>query len=135
MKISNYYKNATFYPSWITIIVMAILSAFFSQDYESEWISKGDAMMMDMVFGLLYIFVMNIACLPIFFLHNQHIRNNKLLVLLSWFLCPIGVMSSLIFNSLQHSTFGLDLWYLIDHLPFLVGLIWTYIHYQKNTKS
>jgi len=136
MTTSDYYKNSILYPSIAVLLLTIIFSVIENRNYNSEWFTSQSVYFLAIMTSLIYSFFISILCLPILLVRLYVIKRNKTVTLLCWFLLPsICIMTSviheIIFNLKYNEKFESSFIYVIIlNMPFLVGLVWTYIKYR-----
>lgn len=139
MNLANLYKKAVIYPSFIGIIITLILFLFLNKNYKSEWLTKESVLFMAVIYLIIYCLIICILSLTIF-LNQKIIRSIGTASFLSWFLLPItwiiiSVYKTTMFRIYYAPETTIELIFLITiNLPFVVGLIYTYILFIKYKK-
>jgi hypothetical protein len=143
MTLRTCYKYAVIIPSVLVVtgyILYAILyvTLGWGHRYKNEW---GDSN----AFLLLVIFIAMIkavitCCLSATLFLNAYVpvRNNALLSFLSWFLLPMIWLGGLpVYELYQNrgSSNGQGILFLANTLPFVLGLLVTFILYRRNIPS
>ena len=140
MTLRKLYIKGLIFPSIIAIASTGILSAYHNSDYKSEWLTKESVIFMSVSAAFVYSLIICVLGLTVF-LNNKIIKTRGSAAFLSWFLLPMTFIIIAIVKTTDHRlnyetrTTG-QLFYLITlNLPFVIGLIWTYILFLKNTST
>jgi len=137
MTIAKYYRNSSLYPAIIAIAITFIFSLIENKDYKSEWLTAEAVIEMNFITSVIYTLILSVSCLPILLVKSKVISENKILTILCWFLLPVACIATtftheIIFKLTHNEKFGKDFLYVILlNLPFIIGLLWTYLNYQK----
>jgi len=138
MTTTRYYRNSTLYPTIMAVVLTLIFSIVDNRDYKSEWLTSESVISMTFMTSIVYSIILSVSCLPIFLINIEVIKRNKFLTALSWFLIPFVCIATVLtreirFNLRYNEQFGTDFVYVILlNLPFIAGLIWTYLRYRQN---
>jgi len=141
MSLSNYYKKAVFYPSIIVFVATIVFSIIDNYNYKSEWLTAGSIISLSIITAFIYCVVFSLLSLTIFLNRFHKVKENAMLNFLSWFLFPLVFMSEVFvheitFDIKYEGQLDKDFAYVIIlNLPFLFGLIWSYIQYRKQQNS
>jgi hypothetical protein len=136
--IITYYKKAAFNPSIITLVAIIIFSIIDNYNYKSEWMTAGTIILLSIITAFIYCLIISVLSTTIFLNKYPAIKENRLMNFLSWFLLPFGfIMIALIheisFKIKYNEKIEDDFVYtLILNVPFIFGLVWTYIKYRKT---
>lgn len=140
MNLHIYYVKSAIYPTMFVILSSIAFGIFDTKNYKSEWLTGNAVMYYLMIFGIFYCLILCILSLTIYLNRLKVIRNNVVLNLLSWFLLPIGFIFFIVLSQIQsvvkYEESAKDLFYVIIlNVPFLVGLIWSYISFRTQLKK
>lgn len=140
MSLHTYYLKSAIYPTMFVIFSSIVFAIIDTNNYKSEWLTGDAVMYYLMIFGLFYCLILCILSLTIYLNRLKVIRNNIVLNLLSWFLLPIGFIFFMVLSQIQsvikYEESAKDLFYaIILNVPFLVGLIWSYISFRTQLKK
>ena len=129
MSIAKYYKTSILYPSLFVLVFTIVYSIIDNFNYKSEWLTAESVMGMSIMFAFLYCLIISILALTQFFCSYQRVRSNLFLLIICWFLAPIGFITAVIFKELNFRLkynsghFDSDLLYiLVLNIPFIVGI-------------
>lgn len=142
MTPARYYKRAVLLPSAIVIVGYILfmiydLSIGPGKDYKSEWLTA-DAVDEDLIgMVILHCIILALLCCPIFLIQYPKIQRSPVLTFLSWFLLPMIYLGYLLFQVCkaiysQADVEGTCLFILPPTIPFLFGLIITFIKFWKH---
>ena len=138
MSLSEYYKKVSLYPSIVVLIITIIFSVIDNYNYKSEWLTAGTVIWLSILVVFVYCLVLSLLSLTIFLNTYHKVKDNGILNFLSWFLLPVGLMTvvlvrEIIFKIEFNERFDKDFLYLlIINLPFLFGLISSYLSYRRT---
>ena len=138
MPLSEYYKKVSLYPSIVVLIITIIFSVIDNYNYKSEWLTAGTVIWLSILVVFVYCLVLSLLSLTIFLNTYHKVKDNGILNFLSWFLLPVGLMTvvlvrEIIFKIEFNERFDKDFLYLlIINLPFLFGLISSYLSYRRT---
>jgi hypothetical protein len=137
MTLSGYYKKAIFYPSIIIILFTIVFSIIDNYDYKSEWLTADSAISLSILTALFYCLIVSLLSLTIFLNKFKKIKESKTLTFLCWFLLPFGFITIVFIHEINfklkyQEKFGDDFVYVIIlNIPFVLGIIWSYLKYRK----
>ncbi len=137
MTLKRLYIKAVILPSIIVIVGMSILSITDPHDYTTQWTSKESIIFISILISFIYSLIICVLALTIF-LNNKIIKPNGPASFLSWFLLPMTWIILALSKSLYHSQkigggYDINFLYLtVLNLPFVIGLVWTYILFRKS---
>lgn len=140
----HYYKRAVLYPSALIILGYILYTIYDltigpGKDYKSEWFTAGsiDEYMIGMI--ILHCAIVALLCCPIFLTHYPKIQRGPIFSFLSWFLLPgiyfgywLFQFCKAIYSQIDVS--GNCLFFLPPTLPFIFGLIITFIKFRKRKR-
>ncbi len=135
-----WYFKSTLYPALISILATGAWAVYDNRDYKSEWQSGNENIGLSLVLAMGYLVIMMIACLPIFLVDNPRVQRSKLLTFFSWFLVPVGWIVFVFaleirFDLKFEGRIGAEIMYNVWlNLPYLVGLVLTYVQYRKDKR-
>jgi hypothetical protein len=138
MTTTIYYRNSALYPAITAILLTLVFSVVDNRDYKSEWLTSDSVIGMTLMTSIVYSVILCMSCLTIFLLNIEVFKKNKLWTALSWFLIPFVCIATFLtheigFNLKYNESLGNDFVYVtLMNLPFIVGLIWTYLRYRQN---
>lgn len=138
MALYQHYRNAVIYPSFSVVLLMIVFSTIDNYNYKSEWLTAGSVIFMSIVTGIIYSLFISGLSLTIFLNKHEKFRTNNTLTALTWFLLPFGCIATVFIHDIRHrlqyeTEFGSDFMYLLlMNIPFIFGLIWSYIKFRKN---
>lgn len=138
MTLSNYYVKAVIYPSLAVVGLSIIFSIIDNYNYESEWFTGESWICFSAIISFFYSILICILSLPIFLNSYNTVKENLMLSLLAWFLLPLGCIAITIIHIVirrAHTNLGFDsdiIYILILTIPFILGLIWTFIKYRQH---
>lgn len=143
MNLRTCYKYAAIIPSVLAVtgyIIYAIIYVVFDlgRDYKSEWIDA-NAFLPLVAFMVLVNSIITCCLSATLFLNAYSpVRNNAFLSFLSWFLAPMLWLGKLLLHQLINSEDYFDedsitIW--ATTLPFILGLLGTFILYRRNVTS
>lgn len=133
-----YYSRAAFIPAGISFFATMIFTIRENQHYSSEWLTRESVIEMAFVYTLGYVIFLCLLCLPIFLVKLDTVKRSRILTFLSWFLLPVSWMTAVFIHELRFDLqYGgkpdSDLLYVaLLNLPYLAGLIWTYISFTRR---
>jgi hypothetical protein len=140
MNVNRHYKQAVLYPFIVVILFTIVFSIVDNYNYKSEWLTADSVIMLSIIWAFLYSLVIGIFSLTILLNKIERIRTSILLVVLSWFLLPFSFIAVVISHEInfkmkyEAGKFGSDFIYiLILNLPFVIGLIWSYVRYTRTS--
>lgn len=135
--LKGLYIRGVIFPAIIVVMSMGILSIIDNNDYTTEWMTKESVIFMSVLFSFIDSAMICILALTIF-LNNKIIRTSGPKTFLWWFLLPMTCIVVVVVKGLYHrqsdtGRTNIDLLYMtILNLPFVIGLIWTYILFKKS---
>ncbi len=140
MNLHTYYVKSAIYPTMFVILSSIAFGIIDTNNYKSEWLTGNAVMYYLIIFGIFYCLLLCILSLTIYLNRLKAIRNNIVLNLLSWFLLPVGFIFFMVLNQIQsvikYEESRNDLVYIIIlNIPFLVGLVWSYISFRKQLEN
>jgi len=139
MTTTRYYINSTLYPTILAVLLTLVFSVV-----NRERLTSVDSLIhisLTLMTSFTYSIVQSISCLTIFLINIDVIKRNKLLTALSWFLIPFFYIATVLTHQIKFSLryndeLGVGFVYIILLiLPFIAGLIWTYLRYRQNNYS
>jgi hypothetical protein len=139
MTLNRLYFKGVLLPAIISIIGTTVLSIIENADYKSEWMTKGSAIGLALVVSCIHSLIVSLLALTIF-LNNKIITTTGIPTFLSWFFLPMTWIIITVYKTIDHRlNYETDteeqLVYLITlNLPFIIGLIWTFIIYKRQLK-
>jgi hypothetical protein len=137
MILNRLYVRGVLLPSIIAIILTTVLSTIDNNDYKSEWFTADSVIFMTIVVSFFHSLIISLLSLTIF-LNNKIIETISISTFLSWFLLPMGWILITVYKTIDHrlnyETGTKDqLVYLITlNLPFVIGLVWTYVIFIRQ---
>jgi hypothetical protein len=137
MTLSEHYKKAVLYPSLFVFIVATVFSIIENYNYKSEWLTADTVIFLSIGTAFIYCLIFCLLSLTIFLNRLEKIKENGVLSFLSWFLFPFGFMivvfaHEISFKIRYDEKFDSDFVFVIVlNLPFLFGLIWSYVIYKR----
>jgi hypothetical protein len=138
MKLSRYYRNAVLFPAAIMLMILLIYAIIDNHEYVSEWFTAEGVILISFIYAIIFSVIICILSLTIFLNNYAAVRQSIILNFFSWFLLPIGLIVIMWIHDIKHC-----IQYNVDYLdtyisnfiltvPFLLGLILSYIKYRKN---
>jgi len=132
MKIFKYYRNAVIYPS-LFILFFSIINSVLKNGLtdNSEFVAS-------VITSLIFCVLMSGLSLTIFFNKINKYGTNLLWNILTWFLLPFFYLTIIYIHDIKTRIkfeFGMGndfLYLLIMTIPFVIGLIWTFIDYRQT---
>ncbi len=140
MTLNKLYIKGLLLPAIISVITTTVLSTIDNSDYKSEWMSQGYFIGMVIVASFLHSLIISLLAITIF-LNKKIIKTNGILSFLSWFLLPMSWIILTIYKTIDHrlnyetGTTGQLVYLVTLNLPFVIGLIWTFIIYKRQLNS
>lgn len=140
----RYYKRAVLIPSAIIISGYLLFTIYDlvigpGKDYKSEWLTAGavDEYMIGII--ILHCGIVALLCCPIFLTQYPRIQRSPILTFLTWFLLPAIYLGYLLFQVCVAVYFQIDvtgacIFILPPTLPFVFGLIVTFIRFRKRKR-
>ena len=141
MTLYKYYRNAVIYPSLLMILLTMGYSVIDNYHYESDWLTADFLIFIALGTSIGYSLIISGLSLTIFLNKYEKVRSNKVLNALSWFFLPFGCIAivfvyDIYLRQKYEVGFRSDFMYLLlMNIPFIFGLIWTYIKFQRSTYS
>jgi len=141
MSLNRYYKIAALYPSLFVMATVIIFSIIDNHDYKSEWLTADSVIFLSIAYAFVYCLIICGLSATIFLTRFEKIRTSTILTVLSWFLLPFSFIAIVFIHEISfrikyESKFGDDFIYvLILNLPFVFGLIWSYLRYRKSISA
>ena len=138
MSLLYHYNIAIFSPFILVMLFTTAYSIIDNYNYKSEWLTAGSVISIQMVFTFLYSLIISCLSLTIFLNRFEKIRSNSLWRSLSWLFLPFSFIIIVIVHEINFSMkyegkLGSDFNYLIIlNVPFIIGLIWSYIKYRNS---
>lgn len=138
MALSKYYRIGVIYPSVVVILLTTIFSIINNFNYKSEWLTAESVIFMSVIIATIYSILISVLSLTIFLNSHAKVNTSKILTALTWFLLPFGCIAIVLIHDIKHrlkyeNGFGSDfMQLLLLNVPFIFGLIWTYIKFRKN---
>ena len=140
MNFNRHYKQAVIYPFIVAMLLTTVFSIIENRNYKSEWFTASAVIEISIIWVLFYsLFICGLS-LTILLNKFEKIRTNKLLVILNWFLLPCSFIAVVLSHEISYTIrydagkFGSSfVQILILNLPFVIGLILSYICYRKTT--
>lgn len=135
--LKGLYIRGVIFPAIFVVMSISILSVIDNNDYTSEWMTKESVILMSILISFIYAIIICILALTIF-LTNKIINTSEPKTFLSWFLLPMTFIIIVVIKGLYHRQnypggTNIDHLYMtILNLPFVIGLIWTYILFKKS---
>ena len=132
MKLFSYYKNAVIYPS-LFILFFSLMNATIDL-----MLSDYSDLLSSIVITLIFCVLMSGLALTIFLNKIRKYGTNLIWNIFTWFLLPfiyITMIYSHDINTRIKFEFGIGndfLYLLIMTLPFILGLIWSFIKYRQQ---
>jgi hypothetical protein len=136
--VTDAYRRAIGIPWLVSIIGMVFYSSITNRNYKSEWITVEGAIQMDILAAVVYGFIMCLLALGIFLNVNGGVRKSFLFSALSWFLIPVGFAIIFLYGSSRDTVNQppqIIAYFLALNLPFLIGLIASFISFRKGLAS
>ena len=136
-----WYFKATVYPSLLTFLGTFIWSAIENRNYKSEWMTGSSTNGLAAMMSLGYVICVMLLCLPIFLVNNKVVQRSAILTFLCWFGLPVGAMAAIFIFEIRFDLkygggVGDDIIYIILlSVPYLTGLIWSYMAYRKASRA
>ncbi len=136
--LNKVYRIAAIYPSIFVIVACFIYSVIENNNYKCEWLTGGAVTLLVMLITFVFSILMCLFCLTIFLNLKEKIKTNTFLNFLSWFLVPLSplvfiLIHDIIYRLKYNDRFGSDFFFiLILTIPFIVGLIWSFIYYNRK---
>jgi hypothetical protein len=141
MSLSQHYQQAVFYPFIIVMLSTIVFSIVDNCNYKSEWLTAGSVIMFSIIWAFLYSLIIGLLSLTILLNKFESIKENELFRVLCWFLLPFGFIAVVINHEIsfkmqfEAGKFGKDFIYtLILNLPFVIGLICSYVKYIRTSR-
>jgi len=131
------YCRGVLLPAMISIISTTVLSATENNAYKSEWMTKGTVIGMTLMVSFIHSLIISFLALTIF-LNNKTFKTRGILTFFSWFVLPVTWIIITSYKTIDHRlNYEIDteaqLIYLVTlNLPFIIGLIWTFIIYKRQ---
>jgi hypothetical protein len=139
INITRYYRLAVMLPGLIIFlgyIIFEIGCLIFGEEYKSEWLTNDVFVFFGVVIILAQAFIMCILSIPLMLNTHFSIRANRTKSFLTWFLAPMIWLVFLLVNYYRSinsfETFGESAWIFSNTLPYIIGLIWTYILFRRE---
>lgn len=138
MTLKKYYINSALYPGLLALLMTVIFFIIDNKNYKSELVTYESLAFVTMVVALAYCSSLAILCLPIFLVKLKTVQNSRLLIALCWFLLPFAWILMVFIRDIKlrlmhNEDFDSDFVHVVLlNVPFIVGLIWTYLDYRKN---
>ncbi|MBK8194673.1 MAG: hypothetical protein IPK76_16190 [Lewinellaceae bacterium] len=139
MTLSKYYTYAVIYPAVFAFIISTLFSLIYGYGYDSEWLMAGDMVGTSIAASLIYSTLIGVLSLTIFLNKYEMVRANLIWNILAWFLLPGGFIAITLVQEVNYtityeSGFGSGIVFvLIQTIPFIAGLIYTFIRYRLST--
>lgn len=120
------------------MLFTSVYSIIDNYNYKSEWLTASSVISMQITFTFLYSLIISCLSLTIFLNKFEKIRSNSFWGSLSWFLLPFSFIIIVIVHEVNFSLkyegkLGSDFnYYIILNVPFIIGLIWSYIKYRNT---
>jgi hypothetical protein len=141
--MKKFYKDSVIIPSIFAFgfnLIYNIIVLIVDRDYKSEWLTNESAFFVSIIMVILNCVFISGLSLTIFLNKYQKVMSNLLLSILSWFLLSgiwIGYILTRHVNYWLNSQNGIDsesVFVLTNTIPFLIGLIYTFIRFrlEKN---
>jgi hypothetical protein len=136
MTLKKLYIRGVILPSIIAIVSTGVLSVIDADRYKTPWVTKESLIFISILISFIHSLIICTLSLT-FFLNNKIIKTEPA-TFLSWFLFPMTwilfAVSWSIYHRQKHvSDDNRDLIYLaVLTVPFIIGLIWTYIVFKKD---
>jgi len=132
MKIFKYYRDAVIYPS-ILILFFSIINSILR-----DGLTDNSEFVASVITSLIFCLLVSVLSLAIFL--NKFKKHNNSLIwnILTWFLLPFFYIIIIFIHDIKiriKFEFGMGndfLYLLIMTLPFVIGLIWTFINYRQT---
>jgi len=137
MTLNEHYKKAVLFPSIFVFVAATVFSIIENYDYKSEWLTADTVIFLSIGTAFIYCLIFSLLSLTIFLNRFNKVKENSWLNFLSWFLLPVGFMTivfvhEITFKIKYNEKFDSDFVYVVIlNLPFLFGLIWSYLLYKK----
>ena len=142
MLLTRYYRRAALLPSGILILGSIIYSICDltigpGKHYKSEWLTADSMDLYAIGMVILHCGIVSLLCSTIFLINYVSVRTSPILTFLSWFLLPmiyLGYLLALLCRSVYHQVDvqGTCLFVLSLTLPFIFGLILTFVKFQRR---
>lgn len=137
MTVKNLYTRGLLFPALVAVLSTSILSLFDTRDYKSDWLTKESIVLMAVLTSCVYSAIVCTLALTIF-LNDILIKTGRLAIFLSWFLLPMGWIIIAVYKTTydrltyQGGTTVQFMYLITLNLPFVVGLVWTYVLFIKK---
>ena len=122
-------------PAIIGIIATSIFSIIDTIGYRSEWLTRENAIFMDIIFSTVYCGVICIISLTIFFNQFEKVRKNIFIRICSWFLLPFSFITMVIIHEFNVAEIKYFIPIILLNVPFIFGLIISYVILKKIKKA
>jgi len=132
MKIFKYYRDAVIYPS-LFILFFSIINSILK-----DGLTDNSEFLTSVITSLIFCLLVSGLSLTIFLNKVKKYYNNLIWNLLTWFLLPFFYIIIIFIHDIKTRIkfeFGLGndfLYLLIMTLPFVIGLIWTFMNYRQT---
>lgn len=139
--MDKYYKIGVIYSSLVAIFLSVAFSVVDNYNYKSEWLTAGSVIFLSIIFVIIYSLIISALSVSIFLVKFNRVKSSATLTLLSWFLLPFSFIAVILIHEINfkikyqmESTN--DITYLIIvNLPFIIGLVWSYLKYKKDSSN
>jgi hypothetical protein len=143
MTLHKYYRNAMLIPAGLVIafnVIYGIFDLINSKNIKSEWLTNDSVFMVSIMMVIVNCILIGSLSLTIYLNKYRTVRQHIVASIFSWFLLPgiwIGYIWSKHVNYLLLTHNGLDtesVFVISNTLPFVIGLIYTFIRFQLNKR-
>ncbi len=136
MKLFRYYRNAVLYPTIFVLLFSAaysVISNMYSNDFANY-----QAILMSVIPALLFSLLMCLLSLTIYLNRIRKVVSSTIMNILTWFLFPLLYVIIIFIQDLTARVrldlgFGVDFLYLLFMtIPFIVGLVLTFVKFRQQ---
>lgn len=139
--MGKYYRKAILYPALALFLMDWLHGVLIGVSTHNWTYIKEGFIIMTVLYTLQYSLIVGVLSTSIFMVEWPRIQKSTALTILCWFLLPVCFM--LLFpvyayynmRFFHRDSYSDEIMILaLLNLPFLVGLIWTYLIYRKKSR-
>jgi hypothetical protein len=140
MLLNRYYKRIVLVPTLFAIGGFVVYLIYQRYTYKSEWLTAESFEPVFVAWFIIHCLIVCCLCLTVYLNRQRKIFTNTAWSSLSWFLLPMLYLGGLLYKagkSLRSHDYGLDddLLFLSVTLPYVAGLIITFIQFRRAMKT